>query len=254
MSRINIKIGGLAFRLIIDRKIHIGKEFLPFLSEKDYEDIKVEYVVKDEVKDYKIVNDNDFNYIVVNYHPDIAHHFDGLRGCFMYIPMHQILLAHNNFFLHASFIISEYGGLLFSGDSGAGKSTQAQLWKEYMRSTIINGDRTIISKEDHIWRAYGSPYAGSSKYYVNQNEQIRAIILLNHGVDNSISRLSYADAFKRLFMQISIDHTDKNQIDKTCNLLSDLINDIPIYLLSCTPDKRAVEVLSNVLKEDAHGK
>ena len=68
-----------------------------------------------------------------------------------------------------------------------------------MKSTIINGDRAIIAKENTCWRAYGSPYAGSSKYYINRDEPVRAIVLLEQAHENRIDSVSQGEAFRKLF-------------------------------------------------------
>ncbi|MCD7765488.1 MAG: hypothetical protein LUH53_03090 [Lachnospiraceae bacterium] len=131
-----------------------------------------------------------------------------------------------------------------------GKSTQAELWKEHMGSTVINGDRTIIAKEKNGWRAYGSPYAGSSRYFVQQDEPIRAIVLLEQADENRMEAVSASEAFAKLFLQVSLDHEDADLVNRLCDLLSELVAEIPIYRLYCTPDQRAVETLKTVLEDE----
>ena len=44
--------------------------------------------------------------------------------------------------LHSSYIVTrQEQGILFSGPSGIGKSTQAALWQRYAGAEIVNGDR-----------------------------------------------------------------------------------------------------------------
>ena len=101
--------------------------------------------------------------------------------------------------LHASFVSTRYGGLLFSGVSGIGKSTQADLWQRYEGAELLNGDRTVLRRMDGVWTAFGSPYAGSSNCFVNESRPVRAIVLLSQGSACSLRRLSPAAAFRGLY-------------------------------------------------------
>ena len=74
----------------------------------------------------------------------------------------------NDLCMHA-LIETAYGGILFSGVSGAGKTTQAELWMQWEQARQINGDRPIlVSKVIREWLGCGSPYAGSSECYINE--------------------------------------------------------------------------------------
>lgn len=167
---------------------------------------------------------------------------------FFHIGIEKILACEQRFILHASFVRTPFGGILFSGASGIGKSTQAELWCQYTDSTLINGDRPIIGKENCVWTAYGSPYAGSSRCYINENYPIRAIVLLQQADDCNIRRLSVGEAFRRIFAGTTVNVWDAEFVDTICTLESELVSQIPVYELSCTPDKRAVQMLWDVLE------
>ena len=59
-----------------------------------------------------------------------------------------LLLDAGSIVLHSSFVISGGAALIFSGASGAGKSTQAELWRSTVGASIVNGDRTLITPRD----------------------------------------------------------------------------------------------------------
>lgn len=50
------------------------------------------------------------------------------------------LLQRGIFTLHSAAVQTRFGAILFCGRSGIGKSTQANLWKEYENALILNGD------------------------------------------------------------------------------------------------------------------
>ncbi len=91
--------------------------------------------------------------------------FSETANCFSHIALEALLLQRDAMILHASFVSTRYGGLLFSGVSGIGKSTQADLWQRYEGAELLNGDRTVLRRMDGVWTAFGSPYAGSSNCF-----------------------------------------------------------------------------------------
>ena len=56
--------------------------------------------------------------------------------------------------LHSSYIIYHDKAILFTGPSGIGKTTQAELWRDYQGAEIINGDVTLIRKWDGRYCAF----------------------------------------------------------------------------------------------------
>jgi len=256
MSETALSIGGLKFCLQLSALPRADREIAPFVAAAEGTcDVAVEYWPDESVSDAEVTVSPAADRVTVRYHPGLSYRFAALRGCMIYIPMEQILLAHRRFFLHASFIATPFGGLLFTGDSGVGKSTQAELWREHMDSTVINGDRAIVAKEADDWRAYGSPYAGSSGYYVCRDEPIRAIVLLEQAAENRVDIVSSAEVFRRLMLQISIDHSRTEDVERLCDLVIELFTAVPVYRLRCTPDARAVNALCEALrKEGANGR
>ena len=127
--------------------------------------------------------------------------------------------------------------------------TQADLWNQYEGSTIINGDRSVLYRSKNGWVESCSPYAGSSHYYVNKSLPIRAIVMLEQGKECLISQLNAAEAFRRLYAETTINTWNECFINGVCDLLTDLAVSVPIYHLSCTPDKNAVDVLKKRISD-----
>ena len=173
-----------------------------------------------------------------------------LRNCFYHIGLESVLLEHNRICLHASCVTTQLGGLLFSGVSGVGKSTQAKLWCEAGKGRQINGDRPILSLELDSWRAWGSPYAGSSKCHVNENCEITAILMLKQDEECFLRRLSKPEAFRALWSGLTVHNWDKNFIEKASALTIDLIRSVPVYEFGCIPTYEAVEYLECALRKD----
>lgn len=186
----------------------------------------------------------------VEYLPDFRWCFSESHNSFSHIGLEELLLYRDRVILHASFISSPLGGILFTGPSGVGKSTQAGLWETYMESTIINGDRPILGKTGKSWTAYGSPYAGSSRCHRNEKLPIRAIVKLEQGAENRVWRLTSGQAFHGLFAQMTVNSWNPDYVEKVCDLTADLVASVPVYRMICTPDRRAVETLKSALEGD----
>lgn len=174
------------------------------------------------------------------------------RSCFMHISFDGLLLRQGAVILHASFIDTVYGGILFSAPSGTGKSTQAELWERFRGAKTINGDRTILKKDENHWKAYGSPYAGSSEYYVNESRKVAAIIILSQSKENKIVRMGQIQAFHKLYSEMVVNAWDSKCVEAIASYVEQLVKEVPVYMFSCTPDESAVEFLDKAIKRELH--
>lgn len=173
-----------------------------------------------------------------------------LQNCFYCLGFEEYLLRRNRLCLHASCVDTPLGGLLFSGVSGIGKSTQADLWCRYRGAKQINGDRPILSREEHNWLAWGSPYAGSSRVYVNESCPVTAIVLLKQSPVCKLRRLSASEAFLGVWAGLTVHTWDASYVAAASDLTIDLVTTVPVYEFSCTPDEAAVEFLEQELRKE----
>lgn len=79
---------------------------------------------------------------------------------------------------------------------GIGKTTQAELWRDYRGGLIVNGDASLIRKVDDVWQAFGTPVHGSSPYCENRQAPIAALIALRQGKENRMERLDGYEALR----------------------------------------------------------
>ena len=198
---------------------------------------------------YAVVDEDYANgSIRIMYLPKGAHCVSEIRNSFFHIGFEKILMSKKRLCLHASCVDTTHGGLLFSGPSGIGKSTQSELWCRYRGARLINGDRPILSADKSGWRAWGSPYAGSSRCHVNENCPVRAVIMLEQADHCSIARLSLSEAFRAVWSGLTVYSWDKRFVEEAVNLTMALTADIPVYRFACTPDENAVDVLEQEIK------
>ena len=165
------------------------------------------------------------------------------RNIWDILGMEDILLRHFGLLLHASFIRCQGKAVLFSAPCGTGKSTQAELWEKYEGADIINGDRAGLRRLGCGWAAFGLPYAGSSGIYRNESAPLAAVILLRQAKENCLRKLKALEAFPDLYREITVHRWDRNFVSESTELLLQLLQEIPVYLLECRPDQEAVQLV-----------
>lgn len=172
-----------------------------------------------------------------------------MNGSFYHLGMEGIMIRESRLCFHAACVETPLGGILFSGPSGMGKSTQADLWCKHRGGRLINGDRPILSLEGDAVLAWGSPYAGSSKCYVNENCTVSAIVLLKQAPKCSLRKLDISEAVRRILSGANIYNWDPFFVSRACDLAMEIAAMVPVYEFACTPDEEAVDFLENALKE-----
>ena len=157
----------------------------------------------------------------------------------------ESLIQHGVFHLHSSFVLYEESAILFTGPSGIGKTTQAELWRDYQRAVIVNGDVALIRKWEGRYRAFGAPVHGSSPYCENRDAPITAVIVLEQAKQNRLVRLDSFQALTSCLPEIFRPDMSERTSEILWETLDDFFSEIPIYRLSCRPDAEAVELVKN---------
>lgn len=148
-------------------------------------------------------------------------------------------------------VLMEYNGkgVIISAPSGTGKTTHARMWRDTQRALIINGDRALCRKIDGKWTGFGMPWCGTSGEYINRSIQIDAIVVLEQAKENSVEKLDILQAFNHMMQNITAPTWEKKLLNKAMDCLEDMVNEIPVYKLKCTPDIEAVEVLKKEINK-----
>ena len=103
--------------------------------------------------------------------------------------------------LHSACVSTGGRGLLFSGVSGAGKSTISELWQKDPGSVVLTDERVLIREKDADLWAYGTPWHGTSVIHKNLGVPIDRVFFIKHGGINRIWPLSRKDAANRLMVR-----------------------------------------------------
>ena len=150
-------------------------------------------------------------------------------------------------FLHSSFIAYQGKAILFTGQKQIGKSTQAALWKAHRGAEIVNGDRTLIRKTEGEYRAFGSPYCGTSDICLKRELPLSAVVILSQGEANTVRPASIRESFAAMLDGSTFDTWDKQKTASAATICGDIAAEVPFYHLTCTPDENAVKALEEIL-------
>lgn len=282
---IKLIFGGVLFLIKTERAVIINEELFPFLSNmqgdpdiiievswnwKNAKFPETEPVGQDLIQNYYVEKDicfcvtragkkgpiastcytPDFRKVIctLNTAPFLEPP-ERLESIIRMLPMREIFQYFHTLFLHASQISYKGKGVLFAAPSGGGKSTQAKLWNKYRNAEIICSDRTLIRKRKDEWYTYGYPLDGSEPIRSNKITSLGCVVLLKTGTENFIQELTAGKAITLMMRQVVMDCWSGKARQKAMELIISLLEDIPVFLLVCTPDEYAVKTLEKELIE-----
>ena len=148
--------------------------------------------------------------------------------------------------IHACGVALGSIGLAFTGVSGAGKSTIANLWKS-RNVKVLSDDRLILRKQEECFWVYGTPWHGDARASLPDKVPLKGLYFLKQAGDNRIVPLNPTDATTRLIVRCFPTFYHVLGMKYTLGFVAELTQAVPCYELQFTPDQRAIdEVLSHV--------
>lgn len=161
--------------------------------------------------------------------------------------LEKLMIKNNAMILHSAYMCRDGKAVLFSAPSETGKSTQADLWEKYRQTRTINGDRSLLVRDEDGWHAYGWPVCGSSEICNNEDYLIQAIVMLHQARNNEVERLKGFALIQKLMAQITINMWNPEFQMKAMDLIEQLVGEVSVYELGCDISEEAVECLERVL-------
>jgi hypothetical protein len=166
--------------------------------------------------------------------------------------LHTMLLAEEGgFLLHGASAIRNGKAFLFSGRSGAGKTTISRLAPR--EATLLTDEISYIRKDGrgrpspHDSRGYvafGTPFAGElAKVGDNVSAPIAALYFLEQAPQNRIGKISSAEAVQRLMQNILFFAEDERLVAKVFEAAGDFLSQVPAYRLEFAPEEKVWELI-----------
>ena len=165
----------------------------------------------------------------------------------IYILCANVLLTKGVLHLHSSFVLYKDKALVFTGPSGIGKTTQAELWRDFQGALIVNGDACLLRRMEDGWHAFGTPVHGSSPYCENREAPLSALVVLKQGRENRLERLDAFSALSECLPEFYRPRMDPETEDTFWKAADSLFREIPVYKLTCRPDREATELVKETI-------
>ncbi|HWZ82372.1 MAG TPA: hypothetical protein VNW47_07105 [Terriglobales bacterium] len=152
--------------------------------------------------------------------------------------LHSLVLAsRGGFLLHAASGICDSRAFLFSGVSGAGKTTISRLAPP--EATLLTDEISYVRPSAEGYSAYGTPFSGElAKAGENTVAPLAALFFLEKGPENRVDELPPAEAVRRLMRNILFFAEDAGLVDNLLATACDFVEKIPVRRLTFYPDSR----------------
>ena len=162
-----------------------------------------------------------------------------------------VLTARGGFLLHAASAVCEGEAYLFSGVSGAGKTTLTRLAPDSV--TLLTDEISYVRHSPSGYSAHGTPFAGElAKAGENTVAPVSALFFLEKGPDNRVDELPPVEAVRRLMRNILFFAEDHELVEKLLATACDFVQKVPVRRLTFYPDARVWDEIRNFEGMPAH--
>ncbi|MGC2495621.1 hypothetical protein [Candidatus Binatus sp.] len=157
--------------------------------------------------------------------------------------VHSLVLAERGGFLvHSASAVRNGRAFLFSGVSGAGKTTISRLAPPDV--TLLTDEISYVRRFGERYDACGTPFAGDlGRAGENISAPIVGLYLLVQGRHNVASRIGAADAARRLLRNILFFADDANRVEQLFGSACDFVSRVPVYELTFQRDEKVWDLI-----------
>jgi len=157
--------------------------------------------------------------------------------------VHTLLLARKGgFLMHASSAIRNGRAFLFSGVSGAGKTTMARLSPP--DAALLTDEISYVTRQSDRYFAVGTPFFGElARAGENLRAPIECVYLLAKGPENKIEPVEGTDAVRGLLGNIRFFARDPEFVRLVFEAACDFVSHVPVRRLTFVPDARVWELI-----------
>jgi hypothetical protein len=157
--------------------------------------------------------------------------------------VHSLVLAdEGGFLVHAASAIRNGRAFLFSGVSGAGKTTISRLAPQDVN--LLTDEISYVRLRDGIYRCYGTPFAGElARSGENLSAAVESLYFLVQGRENRVKPLARNDAARALLRNILFFAHDRELVRRVFDAAVQFVSTVNVAELIFTPDRQAWELV-----------
>jgi hypothetical protein len=143
--------------------------------------------------------------------------------------------------LHSSGVMRDGNAYVFSGVSGAGKSTACRLLSREPSFTVLHDDAIAVTQAEDGFQAWSTPLSGEMPARHSRGAPLKAVFFLKHGQTNYATRLNGKKAAMMLALNVMPPITVSNGVlvlepEESLKLLLTLAESVPCYELYFRPE------------------
>lgn len=153
----------------------------------------------------------------------------------------RLTARHGALKLHACTAVVDGRAYVFTGHSGAGKSTIAAI-AERCGAWITTDDRTLITVDEAGATAWGTPWHGTLPRKSPVGVPLAAIYLLRQAAENEVRPMPGGRAVHELFVRLINPRATAEEVDRTYAALEELYARVPVAELHFTATPAAFEL------------
>jgi hypothetical protein len=172
--------------------------------------------------------------------------FEGVRNEFALDSLLRILLSwklagQNGFLLHAATVVRDGKAYVFTGRSGAGKSTVASLSP---KGSVLTDEISLLRRENGEWRAYGTPFWGEFRAAgSNSSSPVQGIYRLVQAAENRVTPLRPLEMIRALLPNVLFFSSESEANRRLLEIVGQAAEEMPGYELAFRKDPAFWEVL-----------
>lgn len=157
--------------------------------------------------------------------------------------VHTLVLAREGgFLLHAASAIRNGRAFLFSGISGAGKTTISRLIPPDV--TLLTDEISYVRHTADGYHACGTPFAGElARVGENQSAPVGGLYFLEKGSENKTETIGTAEAARSLLRNILFFAEDAELVNLIFRSACEFVERVPIRRLTFLPDERVWDLI-----------
>jgi hypothetical protein len=157
------------------------------------------------------------------------------------ILLSWVLLRHAGFLLHAATVVRNGRAYVFTGRSGAGKSTVAALSPA---GSVWTDEISLLRREKGEWRAYGTPFWGEFRAAgANSSAPVAGIFRLRQAGENRVEALSPVELLRNILPNVLFFSEEPVANQQLLEILGQAVKEISGYHLAFRKDQTFWEAL-----------
>ena len=167
-----------------------------------------------------------------NYYP-LAYPLDEL------VFLHRIV-REGGLLLHACGLVRDERALIFTGPSGAGKTTISRLAMRHAGARVLSDDRIVLRPEGQRVRIFGTPWHGDGELSERRSAPLAAIHVIRHAGQVIAEPLCGAGAAAAVLGNAFLPAHDPEGTSHALGFAASLVERVPVIRLGFPKDIRVV--------------